>query len=190
MLALAGHGAVPGVYREMKRPQDLGKVIGTSFVIMWCVYLAFTLTCYSIYGDQVEINIMNNFRKAPSLASAIVQALVLLKCFASIPGISCVLFESFKSDVKSRTVVILFIIGVSTLLRSELELVEVVTGGGCTVLTSYVFPVAFMIVIQATLRVRKRLCTEQQSAATTGTEPANEDEEIVDVTADDDDATV
>jgi len=153
LFALAGHGCLPSVYNNMKNPKEFAPMLKNVFIAMTILYLVVAYTVFSVYGPLAEILMTQNFATWPGgwvVNLCICLLIAKLSCtlstcvhvFSEIPE-EFLNMHSCKTRRIFRTFVYITCVFVAYVTLDRLDLVEAVTGAGCTMCTSIIFPVLF-----------------------------------------------
>jgi len=153
LFALAGHGCLPSVYNNMQDPEEFAPMLNTVFIIMTILYLMAAGVIYSVYGTLAEVLMTQNFATWPGgwIVTICITLLVAKLCctlspcvhvFSEIPE-EFLHIHSVKMRRLFRTCVYCASVFSAYICFDHLDLVEAVTGAGCTMCTSVIFPVLF-----------------------------------------------
>jgi len=151
MLSLAGHAALPQVYKEMSKPEDFNNMLNFSFFVMFIMYTTAGVVGYIIYGSVSNIIISTNMVKNPGgVLPKITSGFIIAKNYLTLNPIIAVLCNTTEvimgieeSQAKQRiyrTFMLLVCAGLAYLASDALPFVESITGAICTMMTSFIIP--------------------------------------------------
>lgn len=159
LCTLAGHGCLPSVYSNMEKPEEFGSMLNVVFTVMCGLYIIVSLILVYIFGDNCKILMTENFADWPGSKDFIVLAIIiflLLKLVCTLGAlvhILCEIPEAFmkmKSRVSQtvfRSCVYLACCVLAYFANDHLDVVEAVTGAFATMLTSFIFPLLFYLIL-------------------------------------------
>lgn len=153
LFALAGHGCLPSVYNNMQDPEEFAPMLNTVFIIMTILYLVTAAIIYTVYGTLAEVLMTQNFATWPGgwIVTICITLIVAKLCctlspcvhvFSEIPE-EFLHIHSDRMRRIFRTCVYCASIFSAYICFDHLDIVEAVTGAGCTMCTSVIFPVLF-----------------------------------------------
>jgi amino acid permease len=63
MSGFAGHGVFPNIYRDMKTPKLYGRMLATSYIIVFTIYALVATVAYLMFGSDIkeEVLLVSNF---------------------------------------------------------------------------------------------------------------------------------
>lgn len=94
ILSMAGHAALPGVYSQMKRPQDFNRMLDMSFFAIFLVYAVVALSGYWTYGENAQVVVTDNLKEWPGgFAFYLVTVFVCMQIWSCISGCVQILCE-------------------------------------------------------------------------------------------------
>lgn len=154
IVSLAGHAALPSVYSSMRNQGSFDKMLDWSFGIMLGIYTAIALFGYLVFGGDTQVLITTNLAEdwPKNWICAVITGFVVANCYCSIAPMFAVLCEIPEEiwNIRNRwtkrgfRTVLLGVVSVAAYYTVEqLAIVEAVTGGVCTMMTSIILPGAF-----------------------------------------------
>ena len=94
ILSMAGHAALPGVYAQMRRPEDFNRMLDVSFFVIFLVYAVVAACGFYTYGDETAVVVTTNIESWPGGALYyIVTSFVCFQIWTAISGTVQVLSE-------------------------------------------------------------------------------------------------
>jgi len=151
MLSLAGHAALPQVYREMSKPDDFNNMLNFCFFIMFMMYSITGILGYVIYGSMSNIIISTNMIKHPGgVLPKITAGIIIAKNYVTLNPMMAVLCNSLEIVVGIeekrtkqrifRTCMFLLCALLAYLAADQLPFLESIIGAFCTMMTSFIMP--------------------------------------------------
>jgi len=168
MVSLAGHAALPQVYREMSDPSKFNLVMNISFLTIFIIYAGTGVVGYLIYGSLSDIVISTNLIKNPGgVFPKITTGFIITKNFLTLNPFVTVLCDSSEvmmgieeSRVKQRlfrSFVFLSAAAISYVASDALPFIESITGAIFSMFSSFIIPAlvfAFLKKELKSLRIR------------------------------------
>jgi len=151
MLSLAGHAALPQVYREMSTPSDFNSMLNFCFVMIFIMYGAAGAVGYSIYGAASDIIVSTNMVSNPGgVLPKITAGFIITKNYLTLNPLLAVLCNSIEvilgiDEARGaqrifRTHVFLGCAGLAYVCSDILPFLESILGAVCTMMTSFILP--------------------------------------------------
>jgi len=158
VLSLAGHASLPQIYDEMKHPKNFNRMVDTTFLLMFIVYAGCGVIGFLIYGSDTNILVSVNMVDNPGgILPKIMTGVIVAKNYFTIAPLTSVLCSSTEIIMGIgekpmlqrlfRTFMFLLAMCIGYLAWDELPFLESITGAVCTMMTSFICPTAFSMVL-------------------------------------------
>ena len=93
ILSMAGHAALPGVYAQMRRPEDFNRMLDVSFFVIFLVYAVVAACGFYTYGDETAVVVTTNIESWPGGRCTTWTSFVCFQIWTAISGTVQVLSE-------------------------------------------------------------------------------------------------
>jgi len=158
LYALAGHAALPAIYNCMENQNDFKSMVNGVFLTMFILYVVCAFCCLFTFGTDIDVLVTHNYAMWPGgIFITFLIVIIIIKLISLVPAnvnVMSEIPENYLGITKKpnsqrlfRLCIYLLCAVIGWVMRDSLDILEAVTGAGCTMATSVIFPIMFYLLL-------------------------------------------